>query len=257
MKLFKFIHDTHLIFSRMLLTTLRNPFRVIIFGLFQPICFLLLFAPLLEKLSAVPGFPTGGALTVFVPGLLIMMSIYSSAFVGFGLIRDMRDGVLNRMRATPVSRLALLLGRSFADMFILLLQSLTLIIIASFLGLKIYLPGIILSLVLVMLTGLMITSFSYTMALLTKNEYMLAPLVNMFLIPLQLNSGITLPLSLAPRWINILARFNPLAYAVNATRDLFNGVLFNQTIAIGFGVVTLSVLVAVFIVSRTFKRLNA
>ena len=62
-----------LIFSRILLTTLRNPFRIIIFGLFQPICFLFLFAPLLDSLVKVPGFPPGGPLNVFTPGLLIMM----------------------------------------------------------------------------------------------------------------------------------------------------------------------------------------
>jgi len=257
MKFFKFIHDTLLIFSRTLLILLRNPFRIIIFGLFQPICFLFLFAPLLDSLVKVPEFPPGGSLMVFTPGLLIMMGIYSSAFVGFGLISDIRNGVINRMRVTPISRLALLLGRSLTDMFILVTQSIILISIASLFGLKLYFPGIILTLILVMLVGLTISSFSYTIALLTKNEYMLAPTMNLFLIPLQLNSGITLPLSLAPKWINTLAIFNPLAYAVNGARELFLGNLFNNTVITSLGVLTIVACIAVYLASKTFKNLNA
>jgi len=212
---------------------------------------------MLDSLTKVPGFPPGGSLNVFTPGLLIMMAIYSSAFVGFGLIGDMRNGVINRMRVTPASRLALLLGRSLTDMFILLMQSLILITIATLFGLKLNIPGIILSLLLVMLVGLMISSFSYTIALLTKNEFMLAPTINLFLIPLQLNSGITLPLSLAPAWINKIALFNPLAYAVSAARELFNGNFYNSTVITGFAVLAVMACLSVYFASRTFKNLNA
>jgi len=257
MKLFKFLQDTFLIFHRTVLTILRNPLRIIIFGLFQPICFLFLFAPMLDSLVKVPGFPPGGSLGVFTPGLLILMAIYSSAFVGFGLISDIRNGVINRMRVTPASRLALLLGRSLTDVFILLIQSIILLIIASFLGLKLYIPGVILSLILVMLVGLMISSFSYTIAMLTKNEFMLAPIINLFLIPLQLNSGITLPLSLAPAWINKIALFNPLAYAVSAARELFNGNLTSSVVITGFAITLLMACFAVYLASRTFKNLNS
>lgn len=256
MKIFKFFHDTLLIFNRTVLTILRNPLRLIIFGLFQPICFLFLFAPLLDSLVKVPGFPPGGALGVFVPGLLILMSIYSSAFVGFGLISDIRNGVINRMRVTPASRLALLLGRSLTDTFILLMQSIILLFIASLIGLKLYIPGVLLSLILVMLVGIMISSFSYTIAMLTKNEFMLAPIINLFLIPLQLNSGITLPLSLAPEWIQRIALFNPLAYAVTGARELFNGNLLSSAVIISFIIMIIMACLAVYLASRTFTNLN-
>jgi len=212
---------------------------------------------MLDSLVRVPGFPPGGSLNVFTPGLLIMMAIYSSAFVGFGLIGDMRNGVVSRMRVTPVSRLALLLGRSLTDMFILLMQSVILITIATLFGLKLNISGVILSLILVVLVGLMVSSFSYTIAMLTKNEYTLAPTINLFLIPLQLNSGITLPLSLAPAWINKIALFNPLAYAVSGVRELFNGNFLNSTVIIGFAVVTAMACLSVYFASRTFKNLNA
>lgn len=257
MKILKFLHDTLLIFNRTVLTILRNPLRLIIFGLFQPMCFLFLFAPLLDSLVKVPGFPPGGALGVFTPGLLIMMAIYSSAFVGFGLISDIRNGVINRMRVTPASRLALLLGRSLTDTSILLMQSIIMLFIAFLMGLKLYIPGVLLTLVLVMFVGIMISSLSYTIALLTKNEFMLAPIINLFLIPLQLNSGITLPLSLAPAWIQKIALFNPLAYAVSGARELFNGNILNSTVITSFVIIITLACFAVYLASRTFKNLNS
>ncbi len=58
----KLLRDTWLLFQRDLNVTLRNP-AWLFFGLFQPVCFLLLFAPLLEPIAHAPGFPPGGALT--------------------------------------------------------------------------------------------------------------------------------------------------------------------------------------------------
>jgi ABC-2 type transport system permease protein len=138
----KLIRDTWLLFGRDLTATLRNPVWLII-GLFQPICFLLLFAPLLNSIANAPGFPPGGALTVFTPGMLVMMGLYGAAFVGFGLIADLRAGVIERLRVTPVSRLALLLGRALRD--VLVVQSAVMLLVAWPLGLRADLSGMALA----------------------------------------------------------------------------------------------------------------
>src|SRR6266852_8599731 len=101
--------DTWLVFGRYLEIFLRNPVWVII-GVVQPALYLVLFAPLLESIAKSPGFPAGGAYNVFVPGLLIQLGLFGASGVGFGLIAELRSGVIERMRVTPVSRFALLLG---------------------------------------------------------------------------------------------------------------------------------------------------
>ena len=78
----KLLRDTWLFFLANLRSTLRNPIWIII-GLFQPICYLLLFAPLLKNLAGSPGFPSGGAYNIFTPGLIILITLFSAAFVGF------------------------------------------------------------------------------------------------------------------------------------------------------------------------------
>src|SRR5262249_52994015 len=70
------VRDTWLIFERSVALTLRNPAWVVI-GLVQPLFFLLLFGPLLQPLTQVPGFSNGAsAFNVFVPGLLIQLGLF-------------------------------------------------------------------------------------------------------------------------------------------------------------------------------------
>jgi ABC-2 type transport system permease protein len=95
-----FITDTRVVFSRSLRLSLRNPVWVII-GITQPLLYLLLFGPLLKKISGLHGFPHGNSWQVFVPGLLVQLGIFGALFVGFGLIGEVRDGVIERMRVTP------------------------------------------------------------------------------------------------------------------------------------------------------------
>ncbi|OEV24512.1 multidrug ABC transporter permease, partial [Streptomyces nanshensis] len=63
-----------------------------------------------------------------VPGLLVQLSLFSSAFAGFTLLMEKHHGVVERMRVTPVSRLALLLGRLVRDVLQLSVQSALLVL---------------------------------------------------------------------------------------------------------------------------------
>jgi ABC-2 type transport system permease protein len=107
----------------------------------QPILYLVLFGPLLKSIAAMPGFPAGGAYNVFVPGLLIQLAMFGGLYVGFGLIGELRNGVVERMRVTPISRLAMLLGRSLRDVGMVLVQAVIMIVFAIPFGLTIDLAG--------------------------------------------------------------------------------------------------------------------
>ena len=250
MKLFK---DTTLIYARSLQITLRNPVWIL-FGLFQPLCFLLLFAPLLEKLTTNPDFGNTNSLTVFTPGLLIMIAMYGTAFVGFGLIDDIRAGVIERFRVTPINRSAILLGRVLRDVTVLMVQATFLILLSWFLGLSASLVGVLLSYGLVMLVGFTVSTASYCAAMILKNEDGLAPMINFFLLPIQLLAGITLPLTLAPDWLQKIAFFNPFAHAVSAARTLFVGDLYNATVVGGFATMLCVASTAFFLASRLFSK---
>lgn len=229
----KLLKDTALIFFRNMQDTLRNPVWIV-FGLFQPLCFLLLFAPFLEKLTNIPDFGGTNSLTVFTPGLLIMIALFGTAFVGFGLIDDIRSGVIERFRVTPVNRTALLLGRVLRDLCVLTVQTTFLLVLAWLLGLEASLLGVICSYGLVLLVGFTVSTASYCAAFILQSEDALAPTINFFILPIQLLAGITLPLTLAPSWLKTIAFLNPFAHAVSAARALFFGNFLNTTVALGF-----------------------
>ncbi len=251
----KLVRDTALIYARSLMLTLRNPVWVFI-GLSQPILYLALFAPLLDPIASAPGFPRGGALNVFVPGLLVQLAMFS-AFTGFGLIAELRAGVVERMRVTPISRVAMLLGRALRDVTILLVQAALIILCALPFGLAIEPGGFVVALVLLALVGLIMTTFSYSVALAVKSEDVLAPVINAVFLPVLLLSGILLPMSLAPRWLQWVAAFNPLSHAVDAMRSLFAGAILNGTVALGLFLMLALALLSLFFAARAFAQSQA
>ena len=158
---------------------------------------------------------------------------------------------------TPVSRLALLLGRVLRDASLLGLQGCVLLALAFVLGLRAPVPGLLLALGLVVVLGIALSSLSYALGLLTREEFKFAPFLNMVLVPVLLLSGILLPMTMAPGWLLTLSRFNPLAHVVDAIRDAFLGRYFSWHVVGGtFAVVALAV-VAVTVATRLFLRDNA
>ena len=249
----KTLRDTWLVFQRNLGLTLRNPAWSVI-GVIQPLLYLLLFAPLLKSIATTPGFPSGGAYNVFVPGLLIQLGLFGAAFVGFSLIAELRYGVVERMQVTPVSRLALLLGRALRDMLILLVQSLMLVLLSLPFGLDIHPAGLLVMLGLLALIGLLMASFSYALALWLKSEDAFAPLLTTVTLPLLLLSGVLLPLTLAPAWLRHIAAFNPLAYAVDAARAIFNDHLGDASVVKGIAITAILAVIALVLSARSFSR---
>jgi ABC-2 type transport system permease protein len=249
-------HETWLIFQRAMQQALRNPAWVVI-SLVQPVLYLALFVPLLRSLVGAPGFPPGDEWQVMVPALLVQLALFGTAFVGFGLIAEYRSGVIERMRVTPVSRAALLLGRSLRDVVVLTVQGALLIALAVPFGLRTPLGGALLGLALVAVLGLAMSSTSYGLALRLKSEDAFAPVQNSIIVPLLLLSGILLPMSLAPAWLFTVSRFNPFVYVVDATRAAFVGDLTSTTVLLGMlAAVALSVVAVAFGI-RTFQRENA
>jgi ABC-2 type transport system permease protein len=246
------LRDTWLIFRRSLTLTLRQPVWII-FGLMQPILYLVLFGPLLDASVKAAGVGDN-AFNWFIPGLLIQTAVFGGAFVGFGLIAELRSGVVERMRVTPMSRIAMLFGRSLRDVVILVCQALLMMVVAIPFGLRIDLGGAVGTIALLMLIGLAFAPLSYTAALILKSEDALAPVVNGIALPLLLLSGILLPLALAPDWLKFLSTLNPLTHAADAARALFNGDWANPEIAIGAAIMGALAIFAVWLASRAFGR---
>ncbi len=247
--------ETGLVFQRQMRILLRNPVWVF-FGLTQPILYLVLFGPLLTR---VQGGGLGGdqAWRVFVPGLLLQLAIFGAGFAGFGIIQELREGVVDRQRVTPARRVSLIMGRTLGNMVTIAVQSVVLILVAIPFGLSASVSGIVSSVVLICLLALGISAASYAMGLILKDEDAFAPFIQGVSLPLLLLSGVLLPMSLAPAWLFHTSQVNPLTYVVDASRALFAGDFGDSHVWIGALVtVALGTLLAWW-GSRTFQRQSA
>ena len=249
----KVLRDTWLVFVRYFGIFIHNPVWVFL-GVLQPVLYLVLFAPLLKPLAATRGWPPGGAYNVFVPGLLVQLGLFGAAGVGFSLIAELRAGVIERLRVTPISRVALLFGRALRDMFSIVLQSLILILISLPFGLSIHPLGVVVVLALIGLIGLLTASIAYAVALATRSEDSYAPIVFTSTLPILLLSGVLLPMSIAPQWLRDIAAFNPLSYAVDAARAIFLTNLSDPSVIKGVVILVVLSAIAVFIGARQFGR---
>ena len=249
------VRDTWLIYRRSLRLTLRQPVWVAM-GIFQPILYLVLFGPLLEGATGATG-STANAYNWFIPGLLVQTAMFAAAFAGFGLVAELRYGVVERMRVTPMSRFAMLAGRSLRDVTIMLVQASLMILIAIPFGLDLdparrgrhARPA--------RPRRARLRLLSYTLALVVKTEDALAPIVQGVALPLLLLSGILLPMTLAPDWLQTLSNLNPLTHAVDASRALFNGLWGDPEVALGVTVMGVMTVGALWLASRAFSRANA
>jgi ABC-2 type transport system permease protein len=245
--------ETRIIFVRALRNSLRNPVWVVI-GLTQPLLYLALFGPLLKSVTTARGFPHGSSWQVFVPGLLVQLGIFGAMFVGFGLIAEMRAGVIERMRVTPASRVALLAGRVLRDVVVLLVQGTVLVLAAVAFGLRAPIGYMALGLVLVALLGGAFASASYAAALLLKTEDSMASVLNSLAVPLLLLSGILLPMSLAPAWLRAVSDANPVKHVVDAVRAVFVGNVGSATVLWGAVATIALVVLGLAFGTRTFMR---
>lgn len=249
-----FLHTTWVVFHRAMRLSLRNPVWVIL-GLIQPLLYLSLFGPLLQRIVvATPGLPPGNAWQIFVPGLLVQLGLFGGTFVGFGLIAEYRAGVIERMRVTTAHRTALLTGRVLRDVVVLLAQAVLLTITAVPFGLRVTALGAVLGLTTVALLGAAFSALSYAAALRLKSEDALAPLLNGLAIPVLLLSGILLPMTLAPTWLQRVSDVNPLKHVVSGLRAFFRGDIASAAAAWGVANTLALVAVGILIGTRTFRR---
>ncbi|MFB9675687.1 ABC transporter permease [Streptosporangium vulgare] len=228
------LRHTTLFLGYELRATLRNPVWPL-FGLMQPVLYLLLFAPLVANTTA--GGTMGDTLRMFTPGVMMMIALFGSLFVGFSMINEIRNGYLERLAVSAVWRPAIVLGRTLRDMIVLVVQALLVIALATLMGMRASLPGLALMLVLMAATGLLASGLSYGMALALRDENGMSQIMQFFAMPLILLTGIMLPMSLAPDWMRAVAQFNPLYHAVEAGRALFDGDFSDGSIPLAFGLI--------------------
>ncbi|MGW2327790.1 ABC transporter permease [Streptomyces sp. NPDC001700] len=242
--------DTGVVFGRSLRSTLRSKTNLF-FGMLQPLLFLALFGPLLTELSL---GVSGSSWQTLVPGVLVQLALLGGSYVGLGLLMDRNLGVIDRMRVTPVSPLALLLGRVLRDVVQLVAQSVLLVLLGLAFGLRAPLAGILLGLLFVAVLSAALAALSYGLAMRVRTTPEFAAIANTAGMPLMLLSGLLLPMSLAPGWLDGASHAVPFRYTVDAVRQAYLGHYADGTVALGAAVTLALAALCLAAGARLFRR---
>ncbi len=217
------LRDTWIVMTRELRPVLRDPFSLV-FSLVQPLVFLGLFGPLLAGSLGGEQVLGGNVWQWFVPAILVMTTLFGTATTGSNLLYEFQTGAHERILVTPLSRPSLLVGRSLKEVLPLIGQALIVIVVMIPFGFRADVLGAALGLALLAVLGVGLGSLSYGLATaVRKQDWMFWVVHQTLIFPLMILSGMLLPLDSGPRWMQIAATANPLAYVVEAERALFAG----------------------------------
>ena len=211
--------DTWHLFNKYIKITVRMPMWTL-FTLVQPLIWLIIFGQLFKKIAQLPGFPTSSYVDFFVPGVLIMTVLFGSSWSGVSLLREIQSGTVDKMLASPVSRIAVVLSRVLHSTAQVIIQVAIMLAVSWALGAHLNLGIIDLSrtMLVVLLLGLCFASVSNGFAIVLQREEPLVIIGNLMTLPLMFFSTALVPTSFMPDWIKYIAMINPVNYAVEAVR---------------------------------------
>ena len=216
----KLARDTWLTFQYEAGQLVHSPVSIAI-SLLQPVTYLLLFTPFLGSVMHAGSY--GAAYAIYVPSLFAAMGIFSGLFAGFAMIAAIRQGVIERLRVTPLSRVGLLLGWELMFVALVAFQAVMIAVVAVIFGLRVPPINLLLALVLLGLMVLTGVSISYVLAVFVPNQTVLMNLTNGVTEPIALLAGILIPVAVAPLWVRRVALWNPFAWGTNGMRAIFQG----------------------------------
>ncbi|GAA1877974.1 ABC transporter permease [Pseudonocardia ailaonensis] len=198
---------------------LRQP-AFAIMTLVQPVIWLLLFGQLFRSVVDIPGFAVGGTYLEFLtPGVIIMTALFSSGWAGTVYIADMERGVMDRLLASPVSRAAMIVGTMAYQALTTVVQTLVVFAIALAAGARFAPVGVLVTLVAACLISVVVAALSNALALLLRQQEALIGISQFIVLPLQFVSSALMDTRLSPGWVQVVARYNPVDWAVVASRQ--------------------------------------
>ncbi len=168
-----------------------------------------------------PGALSAGNFTAYlVPGAVVMTAVFSSTFASASYYRDRDSGILRLFLSSPHSPRVILLGKSLAGVAIGSLQAVVVLLVAApfveFEWQHGVMRGVLTAAVTIVLVNVMLGGFAQALASRIQTMQGFHLLMNLALFPLLFFSGAFFPVDGLPPWLEVLARINPLSYAVDA-----------------------------------------
>lgn len=216
--------QTGQVLRRWLIASLRQAWGPVM-SLIQPVIWIVLFGQVFASLGALPQFGSAGYIDYLVPGILMMTVLYSGAWAGTGFIDDMNSGVMDQYLTSPVSRSAIITGQLAQQLVLNLAQSLVVLGIGWLAGARYSggLCGMFAALGVATVLATIFCCASTAVALIARSQIALISLSQLIVLPATFLSTTMMPADLMPQWVQDVARWNPITWAVELGRGGLSG----------------------------------
>jgi len=227
----------------------------IVGSLGQPLLFLVAlgfgFGPIYQKAGG------GSYIEFLAPGIIAMSVIFTAIFSGIEIIWDRRFGFLKETLVAPVSRLAIMLGRTLGGATVATLQGCVVFVLSMIIGFRPVSWALVLAaLGFVFITAVLFTALGTAIASVLEDMQGFQLIMNFLVMPLFFLSGALFPLQGLPGPIRIITYFDPLSYGVDGLQGALIG---RSQFGMGFDFMVLTVITILLVAlgAYLFSRIEA
>lgn len=196
----------------------RNP-EIVMFSTIFPIMFIVLFVYVFRSIPTV-----GISYKEYVmAGIFGQTVVFNSANTGVGLAEDIQKGIIDRFRSLPMSRSAVLVGRTISDLLNNTLAMLVMVAVGLAVGWRVHssIVEVIGGIILLLAFSYVFSWISATIGLTVKSVEVANSAGFVWMFPLTFISNVFVDPETMPSFFRVIAEWNPISALVAATRDLF------------------------------------
>jgi ABC-2 type transport system permease protein len=187
----------------------------------QPALWLLVFG---EVFNTIRGLAPGGFsyMQYIAPGVLAQSVLFVAIFYGINIVWERDVGLLTKLLSTPSSRTSVVVGKALAAGVRGIFMGIMLFALALVIGVNLRFDPIDIAgvFLVVVLFAMCFACLSMTLASFLKTRDRMMGIGQVITMPLFFASSAIYPISIMPTWLQVIAKYNPLSYVVDAMRSM-------------------------------------
>jgi ABC-2 type transport system permease protein len=155
------------------------------------------------------------------PGIVAMTVLMGSLMSGLSIVWDREFGFLREVLVAPLSRTGIVLGKAAGSAVIAIGQGLILLVLAPIIGVQLDFMLVLKLIPLLLIISVSLSGLGILMASRMRSQQGFQMLMQVIITPLIFLSGVFFPINNVPVWLEVVSKFNPLTYGVDAIRQVF------------------------------------
>ena len=215
-----FLSDV-LVLTKRRIARIRNEPETLADVTFMPVIFILMFA---YVFGGAIGLPAGGSYHEYLIGGMLGMGLAQTApGVAVALVTDMSTGLMDRFRSLPMSRWAVLLAQSIAELLTQMISAVIIVIVGLAIGWRVHTgpADVAAAFALALLFGYAFTWAGVWLGMVLRSPESAQQLGFILFLPLTFISSAFVPTQAMPGWLQPIANWNPMSALAAACRELF------------------------------------